>query len=92
VADANSGRCERQREPERRDEQGASWRESHGCCLDGRIFNTAPRGDWSVEPDVGRVAHGVPARVDRLRGLGNSLVPQIAEWIAHRIAEAEVTL
>lgn len=36
---------------------------------------------WSVEPDVGRVAHGVPSRVDRLRGLGNAIVPQIAEMI-----------
>ena len=40
---------------------------------------------WAAEPDVGRVADGVPARVDRLRGLGNSLVPQIAEWIGGRI-------
>jgi DNA (cytosine-5)-methyltransferase 1 len=32
---------------------------------------------WSVEPDVGRVAHGVPNRVDRLKCLGNSVVPQI---------------
>lgn len=30
---------------------------------------------WATEPDVGRVAHGVPARVDRLRGLGNAVVP-----------------
>lgn len=30
---------------------------------------------WAVEPNVGRVAHGVPARVDRLRGLGNAVVP-----------------
>jgi DNA (cytosine-5)-methyltransferase 1 len=36
---------------------------------------------WSTEPDVGRVAHGVPARVDRLRALGNALVPQIPEMI-----------
>jgi len=40
---------------------------------------------WAVEPDVGRVAHGIPARVDRLRGLGNGIVPQIAEWIGRRI-------
>lgn len=36
---------------------------------------------WSVEPDVGRVAHGIPHRVDRLRGLGNAIIPQIAEMI-----------
>jgi DNA (cytosine-5)-methyltransferase 1 len=44
---------------------------------------------WAVEPDVGRVAYGIPARVDRLKGLGNALVPQIAEWIARRIVEIE---
>jgi site-specific DNA-cytosine methylase len=63
----------------------------------GRIWGTgeAPRYDdfagtqWRVEPDVGRVAHGVPARVDRLRGLGNAIVPQIAEWLARRILAAE---
>jgi len=32
---------------------------------------------WDIEPDVGRVAHGVPKRVDRLKCLGNSVVPQI---------------
>jgi DNA (cytosine-5)-methyltransferase 1 len=44
---------------------------------------------WVAEPDVGRVAHGVPDRVDRLRALGNALVPQIAEWIGRRIIEWE---
>jgi DNA (cytosine-5)-methyltransferase 1 len=42
---------------------------------------------WAIEPDVGRVANGVPARVDRLRGLGNAVVPQVAEWIGKRIVE-----
>ena len=46
-------------------------------------------GWWDVEPNVGRVAHGIPARVDRLRGLGNAIVPHIAEWIGRRIQEAE---
>jgi hypothetical protein len=44
---------------------------------------------WAAEPDVGRVAHGVPDRVDRLAALGNALVPQIAEWIGRRILEYE---
>ena len=44
-------------------------------------------GHWAVEPDVGRVAHGVPQRVDRLKGLGNAVVPQCAEQIGRRIME-----
>jgi DNA (cytosine-5)-methyltransferase 1 len=40
---------------------------------------------WSVEPNVGRVAHGVPKRVDRLRCLGNAVVPQIPEMIGRAI-------
>ncbi|WP_343212545.1 DNA cytosine methyltransferase [Akkermansia sp.] len=33
---------------------------------------------WSAEPDVGRVAHGVAARVDRLKAIGNGQVPAVA--------------
>lgn len=40
---------------------------------------------WKIEPDVGRVAYGVPARVDRLRGLGNAVVPQVAETIGRLV-------
>lgn len=43
------------------------------------------RGPWAVEPAVGRVADGVPDRVDRLRCLGNAIVPQVAEWIGRRV-------
>lgn len=42
---------------------------------------------WFVEPDVGRVADGVPSRVDRLRALGNAVVPQIPEIIGRAILE-----
>jgi len=52
-------------------------------------LNGRPSDQWLVEPDVGRVAHGVPARVDRLRGLGNAVVPQIPEMIGRAILEAE---
>ena len=44
---------------------------------------------WHTEPDVGRVAHGIPGRVYRLKGLGNSIVPKIAEEIGKAIIEAE---
>lgn len=44
---------------------------------------------WAAEPGVGRVAHGVPARVDRLRCLGNAVVPQVAYVIGKRIMEAD---
>ena len=36
---------------------------------------------WAVEPGMGRVAHGIPRRVDRLKGLGNAIVLQIAMQI-----------
>ena len=36
---------------------------------------------WKPEPPVGRVAYGIPRRVDRLKGLGNAIVPQIAMQI-----------
>jgi len=44
---------------------------------------------WDFEPDVGRVAHGVPGRVYRLKALGNSIVPKIAQEIGNAIIKAE---
>ena len=46
-------------------------------------------GDWwASEPVVGRVAYGVPHRVDRLRGLGNAVVPQVVEVLGRMIIQA----
>jgi DNA (cytosine-5)-methyltransferase 1 len=52
---------------------------------DRRIFAGPIGGTWEPEPKLGRVAHGIPKRVDRLRGLGNAVVPQCVEWIGRRI-------
>jgi DNA (cytosine-5)-methyltransferase 1 len=43
---------------------------------------------WETEPDVGRVADGVSNRVDKLRGLGNAVVPQVAEYIGRLVMAA----
>lgn len=40
---------------------------------------------WLPEPSVGRVANGVSYRVDRLKALGNAIVPAVAEAIFKKI-------
>ena len=46
-------------------------------------------GWWATEPDVGRVANGIPSRVDRIKCLGNAVVPQVAEVIGEMILGME---
>lgn len=46
-------------------------------------------GWWSTEPPVGRVVDGLPGRVDRLKQLGNSIVPQIATLLGKAILRRE---
>lgn len=45
---------------------------------------------WAVEPNVGRVAHGIPNRVDRIKCLGNAVVPQQFYPIFRAISEIEL--
>ena len=53
----------------------------------GQLQELADGRCWAAEPDVGRVAHGVPARVDRLKCLGNAVVPQQAYPIFKALME-----
>lgn len=46
---------------------------------------------WTTEPNVGRVANGIPGRVDRLKQLGNAIVPQVAYEIFKIINRLEET-
>lgn len=60
-----------------RDDRGRKQEEfTHGCW-------------WPAEPDVGRVANGVPHRVDRLKCLGNAVVPAQFYPIFQAIAGVE---
>ena len=73
VSDADRGGLEKQRWPKPKSTQHA----------------TAERcGWWETEPAVGRVVDGLPYRVDRLRGLGNAVVPQVVELIGRAIIES----
>ena len=61
-----------------------------GCAGDarwGQLQELADGRCWATEPDVGRVAHGIPARVDRLKCLGNAVVPQQAYPIFKALME-----
>jgi DNA (cytosine-5)-methyltransferase 1 len=56
--------------------------------LGGRSGGTLWPSNWEFEPNVGRVANGIPGRVHRLKGLGNSIIPKIAEEIGKAIIGA----
>lgn len=76
------------------DTNGIGWENGlHGEKQRGQtseLGNTYPeqyRNYWQTEPKLGRVANGIPDRLDRLKGLGNAIVPQIAYEIFSAIGE-----
>nr|BAR19616.1 site-specific DNA methylase [uncultured Mediterranean phage uvMED] len=76
VSDAD-GQRRRGRHAERQHAEDA------GQSPSGTGHDPSGVGSWATEPDVGRVAHGAAFRVDRLRLLGNGVVPQTAAkaWV-----------
>jgi DNA (cytosine-5)-methyltransferase 1 len=105
LADPDSGGCSWERIPISCWPEGQAESHTGGSCATvsnarkGRVqsedrrpvFRTAPRpcDAWAIEPGVGRVADGVPDRVDRITCLGNAIVPQVAQYIGERILERE---
>lgn len=70
---------------ERRDGGLMSQRPSEWTAGQGGAFRNTGEWFWRTEPAVGRVVDGLPRRVDRLRALGNAIVPQVAELIGAAI-------
>lgn len=104
VSDTNAGRCEQRDQGERGFsepnsgsdvsyaegeqarrifERGISTDSGDGC------HGRTEAATWLPEPGMGRVAHGIPNRSHRLKGLGNGIVPQVAFQILKRIALIE---
>ena len=84
VAHSGSSRSETRLSEERYREEGNTEK----FVNDSDRYRGWKREDnWAVEPNVGRVADGISNRVDRLKCLGNSLVPQIPYHIGTIILE-----
>lgn len=66
----------------------ASWQPA-SRRRDDYGLDLAQRGPWASLPRVLRVDHGVPGTLDRLRMIGNAVVPQIPEAIGRAILAAE---
>lgn len=69
---------------------GISWQkrkiQNEDTNPNGICYNDASGCEsnwWKIEPRVDRMAHGISYRVDRLRGLGNAIVPQVAEYVGN---------
>lgn len=57
-----------------------------------RLRERSESARWETEPDVDRVVDGLSGRVDRIRQLGNAVVPQIPELLGKKILECEKLL
>jgi len=86
VANSVKGDVEAGRERRRAIREG---HQEEGFPVDAAGRGENPwEGWWTVEPELGRMDHGIPKRVDRLKCLGNSLIPMIPYLIGRSILEA----
>ncbi len=88
VANPNDTRAQGSKKPRSHEEVGKEPNDQHlercGRSSIG-LSNTQRQACWLPEPNVGRVAHGVPNRVDRIKSLGNAVVPQLVQRIGELV-------
>lgn len=108
VADANSGRFSERNTAERQVSEldtNGDVSDTDGAGLERRCeyrqctpqWFVGEGGEsvaaiWQSEPELGRVANGISRRVDRLRGLGNAIVPQVAYELIKMMIAVEVAI
>ena len=56
-----------------------------------RLGELGGGGDWPLEPAVRRMAHGVPNRVDRIKALGNAVVPRLVQVIGELVVQVDAS-
>ena len=83
VADADDAR------PQGREQRQASGKGAGASRPVAQRREDGGRQGWATEPHVGRLGHGVPTRVDRLKALGKAVVPQVVTQIGKAILAAE---
>lgn len=70
---------------------GFAFREAPKIPTHGNANQESPwssrRGHMASDAALVRVPHGIPHRMDRIKGLGNAVVPQIVTWVGERIIE-----
>lgn len=73
------------------------WGPDRANAKDARVFKSGARpAIGTAFEGLGKLGatrwsgnlHGIPRKMDRIRCLGNAVVPQVAEWIGRRIMEA----
>lgn len=75
LANSKSQRCNNGDDSQ---DKWAPNRAQHPSTNEGRPIRGVEEGGWPCEPNIPRVANGIPDRVDRNRGLGNAIVPHVA--------------
>ena len=97
LADSGDEQRERMREKTFSGQRTLSGESRRGSSDEREISPTlAPLGRvangfslWLDEPRIGRTSVGVVKRANRLRCLGNAIVPQVAKVVAERVLEIE---
>lgn len=91
-ATGSVGLCGRARSDKVEDIREATKRGELEPCLGGSLDGVSAWLDGSWEDGIPRVSESEKGRAERLKGLGNAVVPQIVEQIGRAIIEAEYAI